>query len=465
MFKTIFIKELQNHIYSLRFQVSFLIVLLVFIIGSAGFIMTFSTEQDQYTEYSNNRTETLKQLASESATQLAIRRSAFKFSPRGSSVMSDCSEKVLPNKIHYSAYNVFNFEVEPGSSNPLIKISQSLNWSFIVTIVLSFMALLFAFDSVSGEKEQKTLALSFSNGVSRGTVLFGKFSGIVSVLLITGIVGIIISLLIIIVFGNVQVDGAFLIETMGFVLLSILFISCFTAFGMLASVASANSNVSLLVSLSIWLLFVVIIPSTALFWANKLFPIDHADVVEQRIREGYDELSRNAPPGSWSSNGNDLFYERHELRANLQMSFLENDKKHKDANYYDMMNQFENTRYVTLLSPVALFDYSNEAFLGGGYLRFRKNWEDLHVFQEQFLQFFKDFDAKDKGSPHWYNPYEGYSTTRESLSWESVPVYEENPPSFGRRLDFMKYYLMIMIVYTGVVFFLSFMLFVKYDVR
>ena len=465
MLKKIFIKELQNQIYSLKFQVSSLIILLVFITGSIGFVKTFDAAQKKHIDYLNNRTEELKRLASESATQLAIHRSDFDFAPRTNGIMSDCSEKVLPNKIIYSAYNVFGFEVAKGSSNPLLKVTLGLSWSFIVTIILSFLALLFAFDSVSGEKEQKTLALSFSNSISRGTLLFGKFLSIISVLLITEITGIIISVLLIMIIGNVPVDLRFLIETGGFVILSGLFISCFTAFGMLASVASKNSNVSLMISLSIWLLFVIIIPNTAVFWANRLFPIEHADVVEQRRAEGWEELNRNAPPGSWSSHGGDLFYPRHELRANLQMSFLVNDKKFMDAYYSDMMQQFEKTRYFILLSPVALFDYSNEAFLGGGYLRFKKNWEDLHIFQEQFLQFFKDFDRKDDNSPHWYNPYERYSTTREPVAFETVPVYKEELSSYGQRFDFMKYYLIIMIAYTSIVFFISFALFVKYDVR
>ncbi len=465
MLKIIFIKELQNYIYSIRFQVSFLIIMVVFITGSIGFVKTFDAAQKKYIDYSNNFTEGMKRLASVSATTLAIHRSAFDFAPRTNGIMSDCSEKVLPNKIIYSAFNVFGFEVAKGSSNPLLKVSQGLSWSFIVTMILSFMALLFAFDSVSGEKEQKTLALSFSNRVSRGTILFGKFLSNISVLLVTEITGIIISILLIIIVGNVPVDLHFLIETGGFVILSGLFISCFTAFGMLASVASKYSNVSLMISLSIWLLFVIIIPNTAVFWANRLFPIEHADVVEQRKVEGREELNRNAPPGSWSSRGHDPFFPRHELRANLQMSFLVNDKQHMDAYYADMMRQFEKTRYFTLVSPVALFDYSNEAFLGGGYLRFNKNWADLHIFQEQFLQFFKDFDRKDKGSPHWYNPYERYSTTHEPVAFETVPVYEEKLSSYGQRIDFMKYYLMIMVAYTGIVFFISFALFVRYDVR
>ena len=150
----------------------------------------------------------------------------------------------------------------------------------------------------------------------------------------------------------------------------------------------------------------VVIPNTSVFWAKTLFSIPTSDEVAQKRQEASNDINRNAPEGSWSSNGMDAFYPRHELRARNQSNLMNSDKKYNDAYYLQQFRQFEQTRNFTLLSPITQFDYMNEAFLGGGYLRFQKNWNDLHAFQEQFLQWFKDVDAKDDGSPHWYNPYE-----------------------------------------------------------
>lgn len=464
MLGTIILKELQNHLYGLRFQVSLLIVLLIFGIGTPGVVRTIKEAQDQHSVYLKNQAEEVKRLAAENQTIIAIKRDAFQFSPNSSLIISDCHESTLPNKIIYSAYNVFGYEVAGGSVNPLMKKTQPLTWSYVVVMILSFLAFLFAFDTISGEKEQKTLALTLSNGISRGTILFGKFISIIITLFLIEFLGILIGLIIVLVSGGTEIDIAFLRDLGGFLLLSLLCISCFTSFGMLASVVARNSNVSLLISLSIWLISVIVIPNSAVFWAIKLFPIDDAFTVQQRIDQDFDDLNRNAPEGSWSSSG-DPFFPRHELRANLQMSFLLAEKKHKDAYYSDMMNQFERTRYFTLLSPVALFDYSNEALLGGGYIRFRKNWEDLHVFQQQFLDWFKEKDAADEGSPHWYNPYERYSTSSLPVKLEEVPRYSESSISFGERFQFMLPYLIVFIVYIGVVFSLSFIFFMRYDPR
>ena len=137
----------------------------------------------------------------------------------------------------------------------------------------------------------------------------------------------------------------------------------------------------------------------------------------------------------------------------------------KNAYYRDMFRQLEQTRLLTLVSPVALFDYTNEAIVGGGYARFRNVWADLHKYQGRFLDFFKTVDATDTDSPHWYNPNEDFSTTRKPVSFEQVPLFKEKPLSLAERFSFLKNYLVVMIAYTAIVFSLTFVLFLRYDVR
>ena len=156
---------------------------------------------------------------------------------------------------------------------------------------------------------------------------------------------------------------------------------------------------------------------------------------------------------------------QHELRANLQIKRLQAEKGVRDAYYQAMFRQFERTRLVTALSPVSTFEYLAEAVTGGGYLRFRKVWGDMHVYQGQLLNFFKSLDAADKDSPHWYNPHEDISTTRKPVAFEKVPQFEERPLAFADRVGSALRYLVINIFMAGAVFFLSFILFVRYDVR
>ena len=463
MFKTLYIHGLREYLYSLRLRISFLIVVVVFILGNFSFIASFGNVSENYRQYEQARQETLARRA-ENISEVATFRDQYVISPRDNSILAESKESVLPNLYHYSAYNVFNFEVRHNSVNPLIKKAESLTWGFVVSMFLSFVTLLFAFDAISGQKEDRTLSLIFSNRVPRATFLSARLCSIVTVITGMLLVGMLIGMVILAASGKVVMDRVFFVETLSFLLFSVLLITVFALLGLLTSAATRHSNVSLLASLSIWLFAAVIIPNTSVFWANKLFPIPTSDQVAQAIEQEMDDINGNAPEGSWSSSG-DPFYPRHELRANNQANLMNAQKRHRDDYYRQMFRQFESTRNLTLISPIAQFDYINEAFLGGGYLRFRKNWDDLHGFQEQFLQWFKQIDAQDEKSPHWYNPYEDYSTSRKSVAVDLIPQYREQPTSFSERLTFVSGYLIAIILTAAAVFGLCFWLFVRYDVR
>lgn len=463
MFTTLYIRELQSYLYSLRFQVSLVIVVLVFALGSVSFISSFKDMQDNYAKYSASQQEQIAKL-SENVSSVATTKRSFIISPRENSVIADCKESYLPNRITYNAYYVFDYSVRPAGSNPLMVRTESLSWSFIVSMFLSFITLLFAFDAISGEKEDRTLALVFSNAVPRRTFLCSKLMSIITMVGVMEMVGILVSLIILALSGQVQIGGSFLMETAGFVLISLLFITTFAVFGLLSSVVTRHSNISLLISLCFWLFAAVIIPNTSIFWAKTLFDIPTADEVARSREAAYDEINRNAPEGSWASSP-DAFFPKHKLRAQNVTNLFNSNQKFNDAYYLQQFLQFEQTRTFTLLSPIAQFDYMNEAFLGGGYLRFQKNWKDLHAFREQFLGWFKDIDAKDSDSPHWYNPYETFSTSKKPVAVDQIPQYSESISSFGRRIGFIGGYMVAMLITVAALFMACFYFFTRYDVR
>jgi ABC-type transport system involved in multi-copper enzyme maturation permease subunit len=465
MIKTIIIKELQNNLYSLRFHISFLLCIVIFAVGTIAFLKNQDAKMLEYSKYRAEFRNELKETAESNAGRLAVNRRAFIWRPRANAFISDCKEKYFPNRFIYTAYSVYGFEVGPGGTNPFLSTFQDLNWSFIVSVVLSFAVLLFTFDTVSGEKETGALGLTLSNSIPRATVLLGKYISAIITTMVMAIFGIVLSVLIVLFSRKVDFTSAMLMETLLFLLLVFLFLSCTAAIGTFSSVIAHKSNVSLLISLTFWLIFVVIIPNTAIFWAHKIFSIEHSDVIGRKIYAAQEEHRRSAPPGSASSNDGNPFMPEHKLRADLETKLNDAEISIKNAYYQDMFRQLERTRLVTLISPIALFDYMNEAVVGGGYARFKKVWSDLHGYQAQFLQFFKTIDAADPDSPHWYNPWGDYSTTKKPVAFEQVPLFEEKPLSLAGQFSFMKNYLVVMIAYTAAVFSLTFVIFLRYDVR
>ena len=78
-----------------------------------------------------------------------------------------------------------------------------IDWVFIIALVLSFVAILFTFDAISGERERGTLRLTLSNSVSRGAVLFAKFLGAFLSISIPFLIGALIGLFLFYTSGDV----------------------------------------------------------------------------------------------------------------------------------------------------------------------------------------------------------------------------------------------------------------------
>lgn len=196
-----------------------------------------------------------------------------------------------------------------------------------------------------------------------------------------------------------------------------------------------------------------------------MFPIESADVIEQNADESRKIIEASFPDGKWHSEGGNPFEPDHQIRANMQMAFMLDEKKIKDSWYQSQFSQYLKTSNLTCISPMFMMEMANERILDGGYQRFQKNWSDLHTYQEQFLAWFKAFDSKDPASPHWYNPFEDYSTSKLKINMDDVPVYTEKSIPFAKRFTGSGIYIALLLVYTIIVFFISFVVFMRYDVR
>jgi len=465
MLKTVFRREVLNNLYSLRFLLSLALLIGVFVAGTVSFLNSQAAALADDRQSRAAELEVMKSQAARNATELAVKRHTYVLQPRASAFITDAKEKYLPNAIVFSAWNVFSFQNRSGSANPFLNKSDEPNWAFIAAVIASFVALLFTFDAVSGEKETKTLALALANPVSRGTLLFGKYlSAVVSVMAVL-LAGVLVSFLMLLLLGPAANPSALAAETAGFLVVAGLLTATFCALGLFSSVVAPNSNVSLLLALTFWLAFVVIIPNSAVFVAKNFYPIESSEAVQRKVDQAFEDLNRNAPPGSWTMNSGNPFLPQHELRAALQMKRMQAEKEIRDAYFVEMFHQFESARLATALSPVSLFEYMTEAVAAGGYIRFRKGWNDMHVFQSQFLNVFKALDAADSDSPHWYNPNEDVSTTRKPVAFEKIPQFVEMPMSFGERALPVLKYLMMAVFYSCAVFLVTYVLFVRYDVR
>ena len=97
--------------------------------------------------------------------------------PSPLAIFGEGLEDRLGNVLHFSHGSVPTLLSAPQDSNPLMHAFPVFDLATISALLLSLVALFFAYDSVSGERQAGTLSLLFSNPVPRAHLLLGKWLG------------------------------------------------------------------------------------------------------------------------------------------------------------------------------------------------------------------------------------------------------------------------------------------------
>ena len=100
-------------------------------------------------------------------------------------------------------------------------------------------------------------------------------------------------------------------------------------------------------------------------------------------------------------------------------------------------------------------------------MRLEKSWRDLKLYRSGLFDWYMDLDAaaSEDESLHMLDPYNPNHMLWKVVEFEDIPQFTERPPSFAERLAGARLALMLLVLYTGVAFSLSFVLFLRYDVR
>ena len=156
-------------------------------------------------------------------------------------------------------------------SNPMPVLFSQTDLITIVTIIMSLMAILFSYNSISGEREMGMLKQMLSSNISRSTIIFGKFIGGVISLLVPFILGLLSGLLVISINPDIILQRTDLVIFLILLIVSILYISAFYALGLYFSARSRSSNVSVLKSLFAWVVLVLMLPNISPFLAARVY--------------------------------------------------------------------------------------------------------------------------------------------------------------------------------------------------
>ncbi len=267
MLRLLIEKELKNIIQSPKFVATFItcsvLILLSFGIG----INEYSGMVEQY----NTAQNLLKSEMSQARSWMGLSSKAF----RPPDPMQIFSSGVNYDIGRYSLVNSrFDVKLQNSvySDDPIFAIFRYFDFTFVVTIVFSLFAILFTFNTINGEREGGTMRLVFSNSVPRSTYITSKFIGSWLGLVVPLLLPILIGLLMVILL-NVPLASGHWIKIIFLILLSVIYLTFFIAFGIFISSVTKYSSASFLILLVAWIAFVFIVPRAGIMTASQFINV------------------------------------------------------------------------------------------------------------------------------------------------------------------------------------------------
>jgi ABC-type transport system involved in multi-copper enzyme maturation permease subunit len=203
--------------------------------------------------------------------------------PSPLSLFSSGLSGYLPNKISTDSQGVWQAVNDYGINNPIALLFGKIDFYFIITIILSLLAFIFTFNSITGEKESGTLRLIAANSVPRWKIIFAKIIGSYAVFLVSFFAGIISGLVLLTLTSTVPVlSGSYLVPFLIILIISLLFLFILFNLGILLSIKTRNSGASITASLLLWVLIAVIVPKISPMIAQIVYPIESEEVVNKK---------------------------------------------------------------------------------------------------------------------------------------------------------------------------------------
>src|SRR5512136_3134402 len=175
MWKTIVRKELLETIFSYRFPLFAVICLLLVPLGMAVNDAAYAKRVRDYGDQVRLADEAAAAIKIQDIMAGTVAIRGFR-KPPPLSVFTQGFESTLPR---YYEFTQDGFK--PGESasddESILSVQGKVDFVFLVQMVISLIALLFASDMVSGEKEAGTLRAMLANRLPRDTLLAGKIGG------------------------------------------------------------------------------------------------------------------------------------------------------------------------------------------------------------------------------------------------------------------------------------------------
>lgn len=488
MLKTLIKKEITETILDLRFII---VTCLCVVLVPLGMYVSLKEYEQRLQTYQTS----FQQYQERSGGSVDYDSGAEGYRPPSPlSVFSGGLKNLLNLKVTTSSSGNPQIESRIESTNLQAVLFGNIDFVYIVSTVLSLLAFILTFSTITGEKEIGTLRLMLSNPIPRSHVILAKVIGNYLVFLLPFALSLFIGLLMLNTSQSFTLVSRQVFPPIMIILLvTLLFMFCIFCLGVLISVLTHRSVVSMIVILLVWVACALIVPKISPRIAQIVYPIRSQMVVnvekrmaraslEEELRSKRGDLLKSifAEKGIDYKEGDSNFdFEKavdltKEVYNQAKVTVEREYKERIDTavrqidNEYANKQRFQETISINLsrLSPVCCFTYALSELAGTGTTELDNFTSQAKQFQESVKQTIYDNIKVEvyqlDGHDRWYiGDKPGFDSSEVQ-----VPQFSDyQHTALAQALSACWVDILMLVLFSVLFFAGAFVSFIRYDVR
>lgn len=371
---------------------------------------------------------------------------------------------------------------------PLLALFRFMDLEFTFQIVLSLLAILFAYDAVCGERERGTLRLTFSQAVPRATYILGKLVGSLLALTVPLLIPLAAGALLLPLMGVPMSSRDWLLLSL-IVASGMLYIGAILGLSVMVSALTRRSSTSFVLLLSLWVVGVLIVPRASVLLAARSVEVPSMDqLLSQRsrlraqlwrddqavintfmreqlsgVRDEEDSMQMQSAMQAGIAAFNTKF---DELAEERQRKLAELDARLTEERRNRQRWQQGLALGIARISPASAFSLA-AAHLAGTSLDLPEYYlSQVNAYQERFAAFQKEKTGRSGGGIRLVIRMEGDEEDEPGpIDPAELPAFVFNPPPLGTVLRAGVFDLSLLAFFNLLFFSGAFMAFLRYDVR
>ena len=257
--------------------------------------------------------------------------------------------------IRKSGYKAATDIGNPQEKNKTSTLYSLPDFLFFTKVVLSLLVILFAYNTIAGERERGTLQLIASNSVSRGQVLLGKFLGGYLSITLPFLAAAVIALLLLVLSPAIALSSEGWLRIFCLLLTSLGYLCVFFFLGLSISAVTSRASTAVLMSLAIWVVLTLIVPNVGWLIGKQLVQMPSQQQIDtekfKTAREIEDEAEKKKPSEEYVPG-----YGKWHPEAQPQ---IEETLKKIDERYATLrQKRLALSQFLTRLSPAGAYVYA-----------------------------------------------------------------------------------------------------------